>query len=177
LSDSSGEGHQVADESVIAILEDFIKPRFMGRHQRYKLFVTEKQLVFLRVNKRWFFNKKAELSNDEIRKLSPIQIKRLSMGSYIVQIENISAIRVKESIAFDLMLDPKEASNFNFNGLEDDIVHEVPMVFKRDKSKNVDIVERQWEIEFEAPRVTTSFLVPYNPKSQLPQVLLEKIKS
>ena len=163
-------------EPVIAILEDFVKPRFMGRHQRYKLFVTEKDLVFLRVNKRWFFNKKAELSNDEIRELSPIQIKRLSMGSYIVQIEMISEIKVKESIAFDLMLDPKEASSFSFNGLEDDIVHEVPLVHRRDKSRNVDIVERLWEVTFFSPRVTTSFLVSYNPKPQLPPVLLEKIK-
>ena len=166
----------MADDSVIAILEDFVKPRFMGNHQRYKLFVTEKELVFLRTNKRWFFNKKADLSNHEISKLSPIQIKRLSIGSYIVLIENISAIKVKESITFDLMLDPKEASNFNFNGLEDDIVHEVPLVYRRDKSRKVDIVERQWEITFIAPKVSTSFLVPYNPKLQLPQVLLEKIK-
>ena len=176
MSFPSSERNQPDDSPVIAILEDFVKPRFMGRHQHYKLFVTEKELVFLRVNKRWFFNKKAELTNDEIMKLSATQIKRLSIGSYIVPIEKITEIKVKQSISFDLMLDPKEASSFNFNGLEDDIVHEVPLVIRRDKSRNTDVVERKWEITFVSPEVVTSFLVPYNIKPQLPQVLLEKIK-
>ena len=127
------------------------------------------------MNKRWFFRRKIRVSDDEIRKLSPLEIKCLSLGSYILQIDHISSIKVSESIPFVLVLDPKEAANFNFTGAEDDIVNEVPLVLRRDKVNGFDIVERQWEITFESPRTATSFIVPYDPRLKLPKKLLEKI--
>ena len=133
-------------------------------------------MVFLRVNKRWFFRSKSGVSDEEIREMSPLEIKRLSLGSYIFQIRNISSIKVRESIPFVLLLDPQDAVNFNLVGAEDDIVHEVPMVLKRDKVKGVDVVERQWEITFENPRAFTSFILPYDPRLKLPRNLLEKIR-
>lgn len=135
-------------ESNVVILDDFVKPRFMGRHQRYKLVVSGRQLVFLRVNKRWFFRGKAEVSDEEIRRMEPLKIKRLSLGSYILSLDKISSIKVRESIPFVLVLDPKDAVDFNLVGADDDIVHEVPMVLRRDKKKEVDVVERQWEVTF-----------------------------
>jgi len=163
-------------ESDVVILDDFVKPRFMGRHQRYRLVIAGRQLVFLRVNKRWFFRNRTEVSDDEIRKMEPLKIKSLSLGSYILLLDKIISIKIRESISFVLVLDPRDAVNFNLTGADDDIVHEVPMVLRRDKVKGVDVVERQWEITFEALRAVTSFLVPYDPKLKLPRVLLEKIK-
>ena len=42
------------------------------------------------------------------------------------------------------------------------------MVLWRDKKKEVDVVERQWEVTFKAPRAVTSFLVPYDPRLKMP---------
>lgn len=166
--------NESSSDSVITILDDLVKPKFAGHHQRYKLIVTKKHLVFLRVNKRWFFRKRAEISNEEIKNKSPLEIKRLSLGSYMIKIDNIISIKIKESIPFILVLDPKEATNFNLIGGEDDIVHEVPLVLKKDNIKGVDIVERQWELIFEGRGFSTSFLVPYNPASHLPKNILDK---
>lgn len=176
MSDFGGGHRATPEESVIAILDDFVKPRFLGRNQRYKLIVTEKQLVFLRVNKRWFFRGKSGVSDDEIRDMKPLEIKRLTLGSYILQIDRISSINVHESIPFVLVLDPKEAANFNLTGAEDDIVNEVPLVLRRDKVNGFDIVERQWKITFNSPKAVTSFIVPYDPRAKLPKKILEKIK-
>lgn len=175
MSNLYGGHNATSREPITAILEDFVKPRFLGRHQRYKCVISKNHIVFLRVNKRWFFRRKSVVSDGEIRKLSPLEIKHLSLGSYILQIDNISSIKVRESIPFVLVLDPKEAANFNLTGAEDDIVNEVPLVLRRDKVNGFDIVERQWEISFEDPRTVTSFIVPYDPRLKLPKKLLEKI--
>jgi hypothetical protein len=166
--------HESSSDSVITILDDLVKPKFAGRHQRYKLIVTEKHLVFLRLNRRWLFRKRAEISNEEIKNKSPLEIKRMSLGSYMIKIDNLISVRIKESIPFILVLDPKEATNFNLIGGEDDIVHEVPLVLKKDNIKGVDMVERQWELVFEGRGFSTSFLVPYNPASYLPKNILDK---
>lgn len=176
LSDFTGEHSATSGDSVIAILDDFVKPRFLGRHQGYKCVVTENHLVFLRVNKRWFFRDRFGVSDDEIKGMTPFEIKRLSLGSYILPIHHVSSIKMHESIPFVLVLDPKEAANFYLTGADDDIVNEVPLVLKRDKVNGFDIVERQWKITFDSPKAVTSFIVPYDPRPRLPVNLLEKIK-
>jgi len=122
------------------------------------------------------FGKKFQVSDKELQKMSPLSIKKLSLGSYMLQIKNISSIIVRESIPFVLVLDPKEAANFNLTGAEDDIVNEVPLVLRRDKANGCDIVERQWKITFDSPKAVTSFIAPYDPRLKLPEKLLEKIK-
>ena len=171
-----GGSHATCVEPVVAILDDFVKPRFLGRHQRYKCVITKNHIIFLRANKRWFFRDKYGVSDDEIREMTPFEIKRLSLGSYILPIDHISSIKVHESIPFILVLDPKEATDFNLTGAEDDIVNEVPLVLRRDKVNGFDIVERQWKITFDSPKAVTSFIVPYDPRVMLPEKLLEKIK-
>lgn len=160
----------------MVILEDLVKPRFLGRSQRYKLIIKDNQLIFLRVNKRWFFKNRTDVSDNELLGMSPVAIKRLSMGSYILALDKVTSVEVKESIPFVLMLDPKEAVNFNLTGMDDDIVHEVPLVLRKDKVKGLDVVERQWSICFDSPRVVTSFIVPYDPRSKLPKSLQKKLK-
>lgn len=165
-----------SSEESVTILDNLVKPRFLGRNQRYKLIVKENKLIFLRMNRRWFFKKGIEISNQELANMSPLAIKRLSLGSYMLDGNMVSAVEVKESIPFVLMLDPKEAANFNLTGLEDDIVREVPLVLRRDKVKGMDVVEREWSLCFEAPRAVISFIVPYDPLTLLPEFLRLKVK-
>jgi hypothetical protein len=168
--------YETRSEPNVIILDEFVKPKFLGQHQRYKCIVFKNQIVFLRTNRRWFFGKKFQVSDKELQKMSPLSIKKLSLGSYMLQIKNISSIIVRESIPFVLVLDPKEAANFNLTGAEDDIVNEVPLVLRRDKANGFDIVERQWKITFDSPKAVTSFITPYDPRLKLPEKLLEKIK-
>ncbi|MCW4012288.1 MAG: hypothetical protein NWF07_04765 [Candidatus Bathyarchaeota archaeon] len=164
-------------ENITGILDNLVRVKHNARSQRYKLVVFEDNLVFLRVNKRWFFRKKTDYSYEELSVMSPVEVKRLSMGSFLVELSEVIEIRVKESIPFVLMLDPKEAVSFNLTGLDDDIVHEVPLVLRRDRVKGVDIVEREWELVFETRKVTFSFIVPYDPSPVLPMVLSMKLAS
>ena len=162
-------------EKITGILDDLVRVKFNARNQRYKLVIFESKLVFLRVNKRWFFRKKTDYSRDELSSMSPMQVKRLSLGSFLVDLFDVIDVKVKESIPFVLMLDPKEATNFNFTGLEDDIVHEVPLVLRRDRVKGVDVVEHEWELVFETNQFTISFIVPYDPRPVMPLVLSMKL--
>jgi len=162
-------------EKITAILDDLVRVKFNARNQRYKLVVFESKIVFLRINKRWFFRKKTDYSRDELSSMSPMQVKRLSLGSFLVELSDVIRVSVKDSIPFVLMLDPKEATNFNFTGLEDDIVHEVPLVLRRDRVKGLDVVEHEWELVFETKRFTISFIVSYDPRPVMPLVLSMKL--
>lgn len=162
-------------EKITGVLDDLVRVKYKARGQSYKLVVFESRLVFLRINKRWFFKKKTDYSSDELALMSPLEVKQLSMGSFLVELSDVIKIRVKESIPFVLMLDPKEATNFNFTGLEDDIVHEVPLVLRRDRVKGVDIVEHEWELVFETNWFIISFIMPYDPRPEMPLVLYNKL--
>lgn len=164
-------------EKIVGILENLVRVKYNARSQRYKLVVFESMLVFLRVNNRWFFRKKTDYSRDELSVMSPMEVKRLSMGSFLVELSDVIEVRVKESIPFVLMLDPKEATSFNLTGFDDDIVHEVPLVLRRDRVKGVDVVEREWELVFETKQFTISFIVPYDPRPVMPSILSVKLEN
>ena len=160
---------------ITGVLDDLVRVKHSARGQHYKLVVFESKLVFLRVNKRWFFRKKTDYSREELSVMSPLEVKRLSLGSFLVELSDVIKVSVKDSIPFVLMLDPKEATSFNFTGLEDDIVHEVPLVLRQDRVKGLDVVEHEWELVFETPRFTISFIVPYDPRPVMPLVLSMKL--
>ena len=166
----------VPHESVVTVIPGLVKPRSLGRNQRFRLVVTDRRLIFQRLNRRWFFNpSKAEEWERSLSEASPEELLRASMGSYSLKVGEVTSIRVKEFIPFTLMLSPKDAMSSGLTGLEDDIVNEVPNVIRYNRDKNMEEVEHQWTLTFEAPRAYLTYTVGYDPVPLLPSFLLDKL--
>ena len=165
-------------ESVLAVFPELTKHRFFGLTQRFRLVITDRRLIFQRRGERWWFRPRRhrDLSDEAVMALKPDEVLGLTMGSYSLSRGEVTAVRVREVIPFTLVLDPKDTANVSSFTGDDDIVHEVPNVIRRDRVRHVDEVERQWVVTFESPRAVLTYTASSDHRPVLRENLSDKLQ-
>ncbi|MBN2334210.1 hypothetical protein JXL21_01540 [Candidatus Bathyarchaeota archaeon] len=177
-TERGGEPGEHGGESIQAIIPELTKHRFFGLTQRFRLVITDRRLIFQRRGEQWRLRPRRhrDLSDEAVKALRPDEVLGLTLGSYSLSRSEVTAVRVREVIPFTLVLDPKDAANVSSFTGEDDIVHEVPNVIRRDRGRHVDEVERQWVVTFESPSAVLTYTASRDPRQVLRETLADKLR-